>query len=92
MMGWIGSAGSIGRVIMPIAAGLLPHDVNFILCSVISLASGLLVIIYDWSVQHHKRQTIRLSHVNINDSEVTTPLINNPIDQESSMAPEENTA
>jgi len=54
MMGWIGSAGSVGRIIFPLLA-ILGNDVSFAISAGSALLSAIAVVIYNWRVQKAKR-------------------------------------
>jgi len=45
-MGWIGSAGSIGRVVFPVLAGLVTDGIDYVFGSIFSVIGAILIIIY----------------------------------------------
>eukprot|EP01119_Soliformovum_irregulare_P009050 TRINITY_DN2216_c0_g1_i1.p1 TRINITY_DN2216_c0_g1~~TRINITY_DN2216_c0_g1_i1.p1 ORF type:complete len:461 (-),score=79.68 TRINITY_DN2216_c0_g1_i1:31-1413(-) len=56
LMGWIGSAGSVGRIVFPILAGFGGINVSFIISVIVSLLSAGMVLAYNWRVQVIKRR------------------------------------
>lgn len=45
-MGWIGTAGSLGRIVFPAFSGYLGHNISFIISATSSLLCGLGVLAY----------------------------------------------
>jgi len=53
-MGWIGSAGSIGRIIFPLIAGLLSHNSSFAVSSILSFVCAGFVLLYRYQITIHE--------------------------------------
>eukprot|EP00124_Ichthyophonus_hoferi_P002722 Ihof_evm6s198 gene=Ihof_evmTU6s198 len=53
MMGWIGTAGSLGRIVMPMLASVMSSAAVFSLVAMASLASIVLVLMYMYAVKRH---------------------------------------
>jgi len=47
MMGWIGSAGSVGRILFPLLTGAFGEDISFVVSAVLCLVCGVGVIAYE---------------------------------------------
>jgi len=62
VMGLIGSAGSIGRIIFPLLAGILSHNSSFITAMILSFICSIGVIIYHYKItmQDHFLQNLEL--------------------------------
>jgi len=54
MMGWIGSAGSIGRIVFPFLSGFLGNDLSFIISAVVCFLSAAAVVVYSWWVKKNR--------------------------------------
>src|SRR4051812_8396568 len=50
-MGWIGSAGSIGRIIFPMLAGVLSHNASFITSAIVCFLCAISVLLYRYKIQ-----------------------------------------
>jgi len=50
-MGWIGSAGSIGRIIFPLLAGMVSHNSSFLTSMIVSFLCAIAVVLYRYKVQ-----------------------------------------
>ena len=53
MMGWIGSAGSIGRIVFPIFAGVVPTNASFGVSAAISVMCALVIVWYERYVKRN---------------------------------------
>jgi len=55
MMGWIGSAGSVGRIIFPLLAGILGSNGSFVIAGALSFFCGASVLGYRRYVTYVKK-------------------------------------
>jgi len=55
-MGWIGSAGSVGRIVFPLVAVLFPPNVAFVMAALTSLIGAAAVIVY----QHYVKKQLQI--------------------------------
>jgi len=51
MMGWIGSAASIGRIVLPVFTGFMPTSIDFLVCALLSAACIIAIVTYARIVQ-----------------------------------------
>jgi len=62
MMGWIGSAGSIGRIVFPLLSGFLGNNPSFIVSAIFSFISAGAVLLYNWKIQQYrKREAVQIA-------------------------------
>jgi len=54
MMGWIGSAGSIGRIVFPFLSGFLGNDLSFIISAIVCFISAGGVFAYSYWVKKNR--------------------------------------
>jgi hypothetical protein len=47
-MGWIGAAGSIGRIVFPSISGIAGHNTSFIISAVSAFLCSAILILYQW--------------------------------------------
>jgi ceroid-lipofuscinosis MFS transporter 7 len=55
MMGWIGSAGSVGRIVFPLLS-ILGNNISFMISSGTAILSAIAAVVYNWRVQVAKRK------------------------------------
>jgi len=59
MMGWIGSAGSVGRIVFPLLGGFLGNNPSFLVSAITSFLSAISVLVYTWMIRKAKAKALR---------------------------------
>jgi hypothetical protein len=57
-MGWIGAAGSMGRIIFPTLSGVLGHNVSFIVSAAVSFLCAITIALYQKKINSLKRPVL----------------------------------
>jgi hypothetical protein len=61
MMGWIGSAGSVGRIIFPLLGGFFGNNPSYLVSVITSFMSAVAVLVYYWGVKRASKQRVSLN-------------------------------
>jgi len=59
MMGWIGSAGSVGRIVFPLLGGFLGNNPSFLVSAATSFLCAFAVLIYTWAIRRARAKALK---------------------------------